>query len=927
ERELGGRVQVAAVNGPRAVVVSGEGEALDVVARAFEEQGRRVRRLRVSHAFHSHLMEPMLAEFGEIAAQLTYHAPTLPVISNVSGQLATAAELTDPGYWVRQVRGTVRFHQGITTLAAAGVRTFAEIGPRGVLTAMVTDCLPPDIADSTVCVALSRTGRPETTTLVQALARLWTTGTHLDWHTLTPAPTNQNTNTNTNTNTDTDTTLQLPTYAFDRHPYWLDRTSQTGNGDLSRVGLTTLDHGLLAASVEVAGDGPVVLSGRISTATHPWLADHAVAGTVIVPGTAFVDLAIRAGDQVGCALVEELLIQQPLVLPDGSAAEVQVVVDPAGDDGRRTAAVLSRAQGAGGVWIRHAQITLAPDRVGADDADLAQLSGAWPPAGSVAVPVETLYADLAERGYHYGPVFQGLKSVWRSADPEVLFAEVTLPEHAQEDAARFGLHPALLDAALHALQLHPAFPQDGTWLPFAWNHVTLHATNATTLHVTLHITPDNTIQLTATDPTNTPVVQIGTLNIRPADTTQFATSTLNTNGLYALEWMPVAESTATPLTSVAVLGEAPFPLPQATAYTDTAALLAWLDAGNPAPQCAIVSLTTPDIAEADVLAATHQHAEHLLLTVQAWLADERLEDTPLIVHTRRAITTTPTPHAPGVTDLPASIAWGLIRTAQTEHPDRFILLDTDTDTPGTGTDTDWTAVLAHAASGFEPQLAHHDGTLLAARLVRGVDGRQIAGVGGFGAGTDWRVDVTGNGGTFDDVGKTENPRATRPLEEGEIRLQVRAAGLNFYDVAVALGLAPSNEGLGTEGAGVVVETGPGVTRFAVGDRVFGGFPSAFAPLTIADERTLAPMPEGVSFQEAATIPTVFLTAYYGLRDLAGLQPGERVLIHAAAGGVGMAAVQLARLRGADIYATASPAKWPTLHAMGIDDDHIANSRT
>ncbi|WP_282704324.1 alcohol dehydrogenase catalytic domain-containing protein, partial [Streptomyces sp. CC219B] len=192
--------------------------------------------------------------------------------------------------------------------------------------------------------------------------------------------------------------------------------------------------------------------------------------------------------------------------------------------------------------------------------------------------------------------------------------------------------------------------------------------------------------------------------------------------------------------------------------------------------------------------------------------------------------------------------WGLIRTAQTEHPDRFVLLDTDT------TDLDWNTVLTHTS---EPQLALRKGSLLGARLVRSVDGRQIAGVGGFGAGTDWRIDVVGNGGTLDNVGKTENPRATRPLEEGEVRLQVRAAGLNFYDVAVALGLAPSNEGLGTEGAGVVVETGPGVTRLAVGDRVFGGFAAAFAPLTIADERTLAPIPEGLSFGEAASVPTVF----------------------------------------------------------------------
>ncbi|MEU5959549.1 SDR family NAD(P)-dependent oxidoreductase, partial [Streptomyces sp. NPDC047525] len=704
ERELGGRVQVAAVNGPRAVVVSGEGEALDVVVQAFEGQGRRVRRLRVSHAFHSHLMEPMLAEFGEIAAQLTYHAPRLPVISNVSGQLATAAELTDPGYWVRQVRGTVRFHQGITTLTAAGVRTFAEIGPRGVLTAMVTDCLPPDIADSTVCVALSRTGRPETTTLVQALARLWTTGTHLDWHTLTP--TNQNT---------TGDNLELPVYAFDRHRYWLDRTSQTGNGDLSRVGLTTLDHGLLAASVDVAGDGPLVLSGRISLSTHPWLADHAVAGTVLVPGSAFADLALRAGDETGCPQVEELLVQQPLVLPADSTIELQAVIESPGEDGRRTLSIHART---GDIWTRHAQATLTPASGSASGSGSDADNSAWPPAGSVAVPVETLYADLAERGYHYGPAFQGLTDVWRCADPAVLFAQVTLPEHTHQDAARYNIHPALLDAALHALQLHPAFPQDGTWLPFAWNHVTLHATNATTLHVTLHITPDNTIQLTATDPTNTLVIEAESVRLEEVEPARLSSVTSDLDGLYALEWVPVTENTATPLTSVAVLGEAPFTLPQATTHADTAALLASLDAGGALPQCAVLQIAAPEAV--DVPAAAHELAEKLLLTVQAWVADERLESVPLVVVTRGAVGTGQGPDDPGVTDLSASVAWGLIRTAQTEHPDRFILLDAETTTA----DTEWDGLLAHAATGDEPQLAHHKHTLLAPRLQRAVTRQQ-----------------------------------------------------------------------------------------------------------------------------------------------------------------------------------------------------------
>ncbi|MEU5959568.1 polyketide synthase dehydratase domain-containing protein, partial [Streptomyces sp. NPDC047525] len=415
----------------------------------------------------------------------------------------------------------------------------------------------------------------------------------------------------------------------------------------------------------------------------------------------------------------------------------------------------------------------------------------------------------------------------------VLFAEVTLPEHAQEDAARFGLHPALLDAALHAQRFHEGFAAEGVWLPFTWNRVSLFATGAATIRVLLRSTGDDTVRVAAADPAGAPVALVEAMRLRKVDPSRLSAATTDLDGLFALEWFPAAAAESAPVYSAAVLGADPFllgsALPGVVAHTDTAGLLASLDAGGALPQCAVLQIAAPEAV--DVPAAAHELAEKLLLTVQAWVADERLESVPLVVVTRGAVGTGQGPDDPGVTDLSASVAWGLIRSAQTEHPDRFVLLDIETDTnaeSGATSDPGWGSLLAFALSGSEPQLAVRKGELLAARLVRGVDGRQIAGVGGFGAGTDWRIDALG-AGTFDDVGKAENPRATRPLEEGEIRLQVRAAGLNFMDVAGSLGLAKFEDGLGAEGAGVVVETGPGVTRFAVGDRVFGGFPSAFAP--------------------------------------------------------------------------------------------------
>ncbi|MCM3923577.1 acyltransferase domain-containing protein, partial [Frankia sp. AiPs1] len=861
ETGLAERVAVAAVNGPRAVVISGDEDAVTSIAAAAEPRGWRPRRLRVSHAFHSAHMDPMLDEFAAVAGGLTYETPTIPLVSALTGQPATAGEVADPDYWVRHVRRTVRFQQAVHSLAVGGVRTFAEIGPRGTLSAMIPDCVPPDTL--THQVPLSRPDQPELDALTHGLARLWTSGTPLAWSTLLPD------------RADAGAPVELPTYAFDRKRYWLDRVPGAG-GDLSRVGLLALDHGLVGAGVRVAGDGPVVLTGRLSTATQPWLADHAVAGKTILAGTGFVDLAVRAGDEVDCTWLEELVIQRPLVLPEGAAVEIQAVVDPPAAEGRRRVTVHARPHVAGGDegWTQHAQGTLAP---GGRPPAGHERAGTWPPAGATPVDVSGLYQALAERGYHYGPAFRGLTAVWRTADPASLLAEITLPVHAHADAAHHGIHPALLDAALHALQFHPAFPTDGTWLPFSWKDVTLHAVAATALRVRLRVSPDSTVSLTATDLADTPVLTIGTLEARPADTAQARTRTADAEGQFALEWFPVRDGEVGPVGSVAVVGPDPLRVGSApmevTASPDVAALVESLDAGGATPRCAVVSAVAAD--RADVLVAAHELAERVLLTLQAWLADERFAGVPLVVATRGAVDAGPAGAGGGVTDLAPSVVWGMLRSAQVEHPGRFVLVDAD---PTEGS-VDWVRVLGVALRASEPQLLVREGGVLAARLVRAGSGDRLAGVSGFGAGSDWRIDALGTG-KVEGVGKADNPRATRELEPGEVRIQVRTAGLNFYDVAVAIGLTPSREGLGTEGAGIVVQTGPGVTGLAVGDRVFGGFPAAFAPLTIADESSLAHIPERLSFEDAATVFTVFLTALFGLGDLAGVRAGERVLVHA-----------------------------------------------
>ncbi|WP_420115724.1 beta-ketoacyl synthase N-terminal-like domain-containing protein, partial [Micromonospora sp.] len=299
-RELAGReteVGIAAVNGPRAVVLSGDHDAVGALADDWRARGRRIKRLRVSHAFHSPHMEPMLAEFHQVAAGLTFAPPRVPVVSNLTGRLADPDEITTPGYWVRHVREAVRFHDGIATLEAAGVTTFLEVGPDAVLTAMGRECVT-DTGGVTL-VPVLRGGRDEAATLLTALATLHTRGVPVDWRAWF-APTGAR-------------VTDLPTYPFQRRRLWLD--APAGGGDVPGLGQRPAAHPLLGAVVGLAGADGTVLTGRLSLRTHPWLAEHDLAGTVLLPGTAFVELAVRAGDQVGCAQVEELTLEAPLVVP------------------------------------------------------------------------------------------------------------------------------------------------------------------------------------------------------------------------------------------------------------------------------------------------------------------------------------------------------------------------------------------------------------------------------------------------------------------------------------------------------------------------------------------------------------------------------------------------------------------------------------
>ncbi|MFJ1569952.1 beta-ketoacyl synthase N-terminal-like domain-containing protein, partial [Streptomyces erythrochromogenes] len=400
---LGESVSIAAVNGPYSVVVSGAEDGVESVRAHFEAQDRKTTRLRVSHAFHSPLMDPMLDDFRAVASGMSFSAPSIPIVSNLTGAIAETERLCTPEYWVSHVREAVRFADGIRTLADLGVTRFLEVGPDAVLSGMVGDC-----SDGTPALPMLRAGRDEAATLVASIAALHCGGITVDWRAFFGGPDHGH--------------VDLPTYAFQRQRYWLDATQ--GAAGLDSVGVASADHPLLGAAMELVTADGYLFTGRLSVRTHPWLADHTVMGAVLVPGTGLLELVLRAGAEVGCAVVEELTLAAPLVLPSAGGVQVQVWVGEPDESGHRQLTVHSRPdEERDGVWVRHAGGVLGT--VAVADAAAGFDAEAWPPAGAEPVSLDGAYEGFAGAGFGYGPVFRGLRAVWRRG--EELFAEVALP--------------------------------------------------------------------------------------------------------------------------------------------------------------------------------------------------------------------------------------------------------------------------------------------------------------------------------------------------------------------------------------------------------------------------------------------------------------------------------------------------------------------
>ncbi|MFI6094828.1 SDR family NAD(P)-dependent oxidoreductase [Lentzea sp. NPDC051213] len=638
------RLAIATVNGPESSVVAGDVDALDHLLAELAGSGVQVRRLAVDYASHSPQVESVRDRILAELAPIRPMATKIPFHSAVTATVLAGTEL-DAEYWYRNLRMPVRFDETVAGLAAAEYSFFVEVSPHPVLVHSVLGT----VGDQAVVTGTLRRGESGRGTFLAALAELHVRGQCPKW-TAWAGP-------------DAPGFTELPTYPFERKRFW-PTAQQT----------RTSGHPVLDAPVELADSDELVLTGRLSVTSLPWLADHRVLDEVILPGTAWLELALRAGMAANCPVVEELTLERPLVVPDDAAATVQLRVGEPDGTGRRSLHLHAKVDGAN--WVRHGGGMLSPEQIQPEPI------GQWPPAGAEPVAHQGLYSALVERGLRYGPTFQGLRAVWRRGDE--VFAEVACPVNTRG----FVVHPALLDSALHAIGFGGPTATTGPVLPFVWTGVTAHATEPEVLRVRLQGSVDS-VRLTVTDGADAPVLSVESLVLRPAA----ARSDAPRDTLFRSKWVEVrATSTASEVVAAVGIETGQFPT-----CSDLDALETAVAAGLPVPGAVLIAGSIGSVLES---------AHRALALVKWWISRPQFAASRLVFLTSGAVAAET---GDEVGDLAGAGVHGLVRSAQAEEPGRFVLLDAEEITPLT---------IAAALAADEPELALRGGRLLARRLVR-----------------------------------------------------------------------------------------------------------------------------------------------------------------------------------------------------------------
>ncbi|NER22532.1 MAG: SDR family NAD(P)-dependent oxidoreductase [Symploca sp. SIO1B1] len=957
------KVAIAAVNGPESVVISGEAEAVAIIVNKLVSDGVKTKRLQVSHAFHSPLMEPMLAEFETIAKQITYHQPKIPLISNVTGtQVDNSIATAD--YWVNHIRQPVKFAVSMETLHQQSLEIFLEIGAKPILLGMGRQCLP---EGSSTWLPSLRPGVDEWQQMLYSLGQLYVQGASVDW-----------------SGFDQDYSCQkviLPTYPFQRQRYWVEMAKSEAAKAISASKL----HPLINQKFQSPLSKEIFFESHFSTESYPFLADHIIYDQVVVPGATHISLLLAAASltfsSTGCQL-DDILFPKALAVSEQGGRTVQVALTP--QESSYAFQVISFDE----------SLDTQTHEVSNNDKQVS--SFAVHATGKVApVNPETAVISLEEiqdrcskkieskEVYQYlwdnlqiklGQSFRWLDQVWLG-EGEVL-CQMKVPATVI-DASKYQLHPALIDSCFQSsvtLILNLYDNQHEAFVPFSVEKFTFYnSPQPGILWCYTRVSKDQQSEekfkadIQLFDQKRQLVAQISGLEGRKANP-QMLLMTLDSdlsNWFYQINWQ------AQPLPSTHPSQENQAGNWLVFAINSELAELIGEELQQKGHKCIWVSpgseykkldaqhyQINPTVAEQ--FPQLLQDNTDLKGIVHLWGVKEATESVDeletaqelgcsTVVHLVQALIKAGLTHLPAmwlvtmgtqsvfdateVVQPQQGSVWGLGRVIRLEHPE-LACCRVDLDPKSPVSDTLPILVNELLSNNHEDQIAIRQGIRYVARLVQQkqklTSQQQVPILDG----QPWQLKLS-EYGLIDNL--NWQPMQRRRPQAQEVEIQVKAVGLNFRDVLNALGLLQEYYAqhlgitsveqltLGLECVGIITSVGEDVSQWQVGDQVMAFVHNGFSSfVTIAAELVIA-KPKQMSFTEAATLPLTFLTAYYGLQHLAKIQPGERVLIHAAAGGVGQAAVQIALQAGAEVFATASPPKWEFLKSMGVQ--HIMNSRT
>ncbi|WP_046722666.1 type I polyketide synthase [Streptomyces xiamenensis] len=669
--QWGERLSVAAVTGPQVTVVSGEPDAIEELFAKLGNLGVKARRIAGADvAGHSAQVEVLRERLLEILAPVAPRTPTVPFYSTVTGELLDTTVL-DADYWYRNMREPVLFQPALEALARRHHRVFLEVSAHPVLTMGVQETVE-QTGGEVMATGSLRRDHGGLDQFLSSVATLFVNGVTVDWSALLRGA----------------ATVELPTYAFQHEWFWL--TAAAGTGDRAGAVSTGARHPLDAA-VDLADGRGALLTGRMSAASQPWLIGEVRGERAVVPGAFITDWVVQAGDHVGLRKVDSLMIGAPLLMPETGAISVQVSAGPADEFGRREVTVHSRPDDGGDLpWTRHAVAILSEHPARAESLT------EWPPSGAVDMDVEQLYRDLEAAGHRFEPAARGIRRLWRAR--EELFAEVALRDDSVAgDVTGFPLHPLLLDAATH-----PLLDEERAAV-VSWSGLSVLSEGARTVRVRLTPGPDGAALLLA-DASGAPVAVAEKVCVGPvAQDAPRVTDAGVRESLYNLDWKRIPVDLHVTMDhgwSTLLPPELPhaatWPL---TGHPDLGSL-----AAGGIPEVILLPLT--GTAGLDVPAETHDLVQSVLALLQAWLADERFEHTRLVIVTSGA--------GPTVRDsrqVALGAVWGLVRTAQSENPNRFVLVDLDDVTRAQ-------AVLPQLLATGESQIALRGDAALVPRLAR-----------------------------------------------------------------------------------------------------------------------------------------------------------------------------------------------------------------